>query len=175
MIPVLELKTQYAAIQQEVEEAALRVLRSTRYILGPEVQAFEEEFAAWNGSAHAIGVGNGTDALQASLRALGIGPGDDQGRAVQAAKERAKAFLRQKQPFVWNATSLTGKRSGQVDLFESYHARVRIVYLETAWDESLRRNAGRTDRVPEHVIQRMLESLEPPETREAQAVDWICV
>ncbi len=77
MIPVLELKTQYAAIQQEVEEAALRVLRSTRYILGPEVQAFEEEFAAWNGSAHAIGVGNGTDALQASLRALGIGPGDE--------------------------------------------------------------------------------------------------
>ena len=77
MIPVLELKTQYAAIQQEVEEAALRVLRSTRYILGPEVQAFEEEFAAWNGVSHALGVGNGTDAIQTAVRALGIGPGDE--------------------------------------------------------------------------------------------------
>lgn len=105
---------------------------------------------------------------------MGIGPGDGQGRAVQAAKERAKAFLRQKQPFVWNATSLTEKRAGQTDLFESYHARVRIVYLETEWRENLRRNAERPDRVPENVIQRMLESLEPPETREAQTVEWIC-
>ena len=77
MIPVLELQTQYAQIQQEVEEAALRVLRSTRYIGGPEVTAFEEEFAAWNGAKYALGVGNGTDAIQVAVRALGIGPGDE--------------------------------------------------------------------------------------------------
>ena len=116
-----------------------------------------------------------TVSLDDIRREMGIGPGDDQGRAVQAAKAQAKAFLRQKQPFVWNATSLTDKRAGQVDLFESYHARVRIVYLETSWEENLRRNAERPDRVPERVIQRMLQSLEPPETREAQAVEWICV
>lgn len=77
MIPVLELKTQYATIQKEVEEAALRVLRSTRYISGPECKAFEEEFAAWNGAKYAIGVGNGTDAIQVAIRALGIGPGEE--------------------------------------------------------------------------------------------------
>ena len=77
MIPVLELKTQYSAIQEELEQAVLGVLRSTRYILGPETKAFEEEFAAWNGAKSAIGVGNGTDALQTAVRALGIGPGDE--------------------------------------------------------------------------------------------------
>src|SRR3954447_23659914 len=53
------------------------VAASGRYILGPEVQAFEEEFAAWLGVRHCIGVGNGTDALQIALRAVGVGPGDD--------------------------------------------------------------------------------------------------
>src|SRR6058998_1162307 len=51
--------------------------RSGRYILGPEVSAFEEEFAAWLGAAHCVGVGNGTDALQIALRAIGVGPGAD--------------------------------------------------------------------------------------------------
>lgn len=53
------------------------VAASGRYILGPEVQAFEDEFAAWLGAAHCVGVGNGTDALQIALRAVGVGPGAD--------------------------------------------------------------------------------------------------
>ncbi len=77
MIPILELNTQYAKIQQELEDAVLGVLRSTRYVGGPEVQAFEQEFAAWNQVKHALGVGNGTDAIQTAVRALGIGPGDE--------------------------------------------------------------------------------------------------
>jgi dTDP-4-amino-4,6-dideoxygalactose transaminase len=77
MIPILELSTQYAQIKTEVEEAALRALRSTHYILGPEVEAFEAEFAAWNGAQFGIGVGNGTDALHLALRALGVGAGDE--------------------------------------------------------------------------------------------------
>ena len=108
-------------------------------------------------------------------REMGVGPGDDQGRVVQAAKERAKALLRARQPFIWNATSLTAQRARQISLFESYGARARIVFLETSWRENLRRNAERPAPVPEHVILDMLESLEPPEAHEARQVDWICL
>jgi len=75
-IPILDLTRQYKAIQLEIDEAVHRVLASGRFILGPEVQAFEEEAAAYCGVKHAIGVASGTDALLLSLRALGIGPGD---------------------------------------------------------------------------------------------------
>ncbi|MGM9992214.1 MAG: DegT/DnrJ/EryC1/StrS family aminotransferase [Candidatus Bruticola sp.] len=77
MIPILELRTQYSQIQDELEEAVLKVLRSTAYVLGPEVKAFEEEFAAWNGVKHGIGVGNGTDALQLAVRALDLKAEDE--------------------------------------------------------------------------------------------------
>ena len=107
-------------------------------------------------------------------RELGVRPEDNQGRVVQAAKERAKEYLRAKQPFIWNATSLTALRKQQIDLFEGYHARVRIAYLETDWAENLRRNAGRAAAVPEDVICQMLNKLEPPERSEARRVDWIC-
>ena len=67
----------YLAYQQEIDEAIHRVLNSGWYILGKEVSAFEEEFAAFIGVPHAIGVGNGTDALELALRACGIGAGDE--------------------------------------------------------------------------------------------------
>jgi dTDP-4-amino-4,6-dideoxygalactose transaminase len=60
-----------------IEEALVRVARSGRYILGPEVEAFESEFAAYLGVRHCVGVANGTDALTIALRTLGIRPGDD--------------------------------------------------------------------------------------------------
>jgi dTDP-4-amino-4,6-dideoxygalactose transaminase len=60
-----------------VRAAIDRVIASGRYVLGPEVEAFETEFARAAGAAHAVGVGTGTDALALSLRALGIGPGDE--------------------------------------------------------------------------------------------------
>ena len=58
-------------------EALERVARSGRYILGPEVSAFEEEFARYLGVRHCVGVANGTDALTIALRAAGVGPGDE--------------------------------------------------------------------------------------------------
>jgi dTDP-4-amino-4,6-dideoxygalactose transaminase len=67
----------YLAYQQEIDEAIHRVLNSGWYILGKEVSAFEEEFAAFIGVPHAIGVGNGTEALELALRACGIGTGDE--------------------------------------------------------------------------------------------------
>ena len=57
--------------------AARHVVASGRYILGPEVEAFEREFAAYLGAGHVVGVANGTDALTIALRAMGVGPGDE--------------------------------------------------------------------------------------------------
>lgn len=109
-------------------------------------------------------------------RNMGVKPGDDQGQVVQAAQELARVHLRKKQPFIWNATCTTDLiRGKQIRLFEAYGASVRIVYLETAWQENLRRNAERRYAVPETVINHMLENLTPPLVEEAQSVEWICV
>lgn len=75
-VPILDLKRQYQAIKPEVDAAIERVLVSGRFILGPEVETFEQGIAKYCGVNHAIGVASGTDALLLSLRALGIGPGD---------------------------------------------------------------------------------------------------
>src|SRR5262245_51310865 len=66
----------YLAYKSEIDDAVRRVLEGGRYILGQEVEAFEREFADYIGVAHAIGVANGTDAVQLALRACGIEPGD---------------------------------------------------------------------------------------------------
>src|SRR3954470_1056315 len=76
-IPFGDLKRQYGSIKAELDAAAARVLASGWYILGPEVRAFEAEFAAFCGVGHAIGVGNGTEALYLALVALGVGAGDE--------------------------------------------------------------------------------------------------
>ena len=76
-VPFGDLKRQYKSIKAELDEAAARVLAGGWYILGPEVRAFEAEFAAFCGVGHAIGVGNGTEALYLALVALGVGAGDE--------------------------------------------------------------------------------------------------
>lgn len=70
-------QAQYLAHKQEIDGAIARVLDKGRYILGEEAKAFETEFAAYCGATHAIGVANGTDAILLTLRAYGIGPGDE--------------------------------------------------------------------------------------------------
>jgi dTDP-3-amino-3,4,6-trideoxy-alpha-D-glucose transaminase len=77
VIPFNDLKPVHAALARELGAAAERVLASGWYILGPELEAFEAELAAYHGVPHAVGVANGTDAIELALRALGIGEGDE--------------------------------------------------------------------------------------------------
>jgi len=76
-VPLFDTTTPLAPIRGEIDAAVARVIDSGAFILGPEVAAFEREFADYCGSRHAIGVANGTDALTIALRALGVGPGDE--------------------------------------------------------------------------------------------------
>lgn len=76
-IDLAVLDRQYKLYQKEYEEVALRVLRSGWYILGPELEAFEKEFADYVGGRQCIGVASGLDALTLAVRALGIGTGDE--------------------------------------------------------------------------------------------------
>ncbi|SHE96344.1 dTDP-4-amino-4,6-dideoxygalactose transaminase [Seinonella peptonophila] len=76
-ISLLDLKAQFETIREDIQAAAMRVLESGAYIMGSEVKALEEEVAAFCGVKHAIGVGNGTDALLLALKAQGIGAGDE--------------------------------------------------------------------------------------------------
>src|SRR5205823_2739690 len=77
MVPFVDLKAQYRSIKPEVRDAIDRVLESQHFVLGPEVRSFEQEFAAYCGTDHAVGVNTGTSALHLALLAAGIGPGDE--------------------------------------------------------------------------------------------------
>ncbi len=76
-VPFLDLKRQYASIKTDIDSALERVLSHTQFILGPEVKQFEENLARYSGSSYAVGCASGTDALLLSLRACGVGPGDE--------------------------------------------------------------------------------------------------
>ncbi len=76
-VQMLDLKAEYASIKAEVDPALSSVLSSGAFILGPNVSAFEKEFAQYIGTKYAVGVASGTDALFLSLKALGIGAGDE--------------------------------------------------------------------------------------------------
>ncbi len=77
MIPLVDLVAQYHSIQTEMDAAVRRVFESGQFVLGPEVASLEEEIAAYLGVRYGVGVASGTDALVLTLRALGIGPGDE--------------------------------------------------------------------------------------------------
>ena len=76
-VPLLDLRAQYAGIKAELDAAVHRVLDSARFIGGPEVSGLEEEVARYSRCAHAVACASGTDALLLSLKALGVGPGDE--------------------------------------------------------------------------------------------------
>ncbi len=77
MIPMVDLKTQYLRLKDEIDRGVAEVLENTAFILGPNVKAFEEEAAAYLGVKHTIGCASGTDALHLALLASGVGPGDE--------------------------------------------------------------------------------------------------
>ena len=77
MIPFVDLKAQHAEIRGELDAAIKGVLDSCQFTLGPEVVAFENEFAAYSHSDHGIAVNSGTSALHLALLAAGVGPGDE--------------------------------------------------------------------------------------------------
>lgn len=76
-VPLFDTRTPLAPLRAEIDTALRAAVDDGRFILGPNVAAFEEELAAYCGAGHAIGVGNGTDALTIALRAMGVGPGDE--------------------------------------------------------------------------------------------------
>jgi dTDP-4-amino-4,6-dideoxygalactose transaminase len=77
VIPFLDLKAQYRQIKPEIDAAINRVVDSAQFVLGPEVAAFEERFAAYCGTRYCIALNSGTSALHLALLAAGIGPGDE--------------------------------------------------------------------------------------------------
>lgn len=104
---------------------------------------------------------------------LNVLPTDNQGKVISTAQGRVKELLRNKQPFVWNATNITESlRMKWISLFEQYGAGVEIVFLETEWEEQTHRNANRKDVVPFAKIEDMLSKLEIPQPFESEKVRW---
>lgn len=109
-------------------------------------------------------------------RELKISPTDSSGngKVIQAAKELAKTYLRKKTPFVWNATNITRQmRETLIDLFVSYKANVRIMYLEVPYRKLHQQNLNREFAIPSKIIEKMIDKLEIPKAWEATFVEWI--
>ncbi len=76
-VPLFDTNTPLEPLRAQIDAAIADVVARRRFILGPQVAAFEQEFARYCGTRHAVGVANGTDALTIALRAMGVGPGDE--------------------------------------------------------------------------------------------------
>ena len=111
------------------------------------------------------------DALRAELK---VAPSDPQGVVLNRARELARGHLREGRSFVWNATNLSRQVRGEcVRLFADYGARVRVVYVEAPPERLFAQNRSRRRRVPEAVIERLLDRWEVPDRTEAHQVDWV--
>ncbi len=110
-------------------------------------------------------------ALDAIRDDLDIDATDDQGRVVQAAREKCREHLRAKRDFAFNATNITRQmRQRWIDLFTDYNAKIKIVYVEPCVGTLLAQNKRRTNPVPEKVILRLLERLEVPTVTECHSL-----
>ena len=93
---------------------------------------------------------------------------------LQLAKEMMKGHLRKQQSFVFNATNIIQQlRSQWIDLFTTYGARVKIIYLEVPYIQLMQQNRNRTHIVPANVMERMIRKLEVPSLIEAEAVVYL--
>lgn len=114
--------------------------------------------------------------LDAIRREYKLSPTDKSanGWVVQQAKEQAREYLRKGQNFIWNATNITKMmRSQLVDLFISYGAKVKIVYIEKPYKEWMKQNRNRECPVPDKVLNDMFRKLEIPQLTEAHDVEYI--
>jgi dTDP-4-amino-4,6-dideoxygalactose transaminase len=93
IVPINNLQRHNHSISKEIESAIKRVLSKGWYVLGPEVEAFEAEFATYCGVEYCVGVGNGTDALELALRALEVGPGDKVATVANAGMYSTTAIM----------------------------------------------------------------------------------
>jgi predicted kinase len=165
------------------DHSRVRYLRG--YQADPFYQAYDDTWGEVTMLAGLPGVGkdhwyarHGPDQPIISLdiiRAdLGIDPSEPQGVVVHYAKAQARNYLRNRQPFIWNATNLTRQlRDPLIDLFLAYHARVRIVYLDAPLTNILARNQQRHTSVPHEVILRLAGKADPPTLAEAHQVAWL--
>lgn len=118
-VPFLDLKAQYRSIKSEVDPAMQAVVDSCAFALGPAVEAFEKDFAAFCGTKHALGVGNGTSALELIMMGLGIGRGDEVITVTNSFFASAEAI------------SLTGATPVLVDCDE-HDALIDVTKIEAA-------------------------------------------
>jgi predicted kinase len=105
---------------------------------------------------------------------LGVPPTDPQGEVLSRARDLAREHLRNKRNFVWNAPNLSRNvRAECVKLFHSLEARVRVVYVESPYERLFAQNRLRRRRLPDKVIERMLDRWEVPDRTEAHQVDYV--
>ena len=113
-------------------------------------------------------------ALDAIREALDVEATDNQGEVIQAAREQCREHLRAARDFAFNATNITRQmRKRWIDLFTDYGARIEIVYVEPPTRTILAQNKQRTNPVPEKVILRLLEKLEPPTVTEGHSLVFV--
>jgi putative nucleotidyltransferase with HDIG domain len=107
-------------------------------------------------------------------REMKVAPTDNQGPVVARARERAREYLRRREPFIWNATNVSRQvREHCLSLCAAYNARVRVVYVEADARTLEGQNRSRENAVPAAVITKLLARWEPPDLTEAHAVDWV--
>jgi dTDP-4-amino-4,6-dideoxygalactose transaminase len=93
-VPLVDLRIQHEQVRDELNEGLAQVLQTSSFVLGPAVKAFEKGYAKFEGVGHCIGVGNGTDAIEFMLRALGVGAGDEVIVPTNACISSALAVVR---------------------------------------------------------------------------------
>lgn len=102
-----------------------------------------------------------------------IKPTEDQNKVISIANAMMKKHLRSKEEFLWNATNITfTTRQKIISICHNYNAKVRIIYLETSWQENLNRNQNREKEVNQNIIEKILTKLEIPESYEAEEIEW---
>jgi len=112
--------------------------------------------------------------LDAIRRENKISPTDKKGngRVIQMAKEQARVFLRKKESFLWNATNISRNlRTPLIDLFQSYGAKTKLIYLEVPHKKLMQQNRNRDFPVPQKVIEKMVSKLEVPSKWEAPTLE----